>query len=48
MNALGLDHAAFGFELGDPLVELGKDGIDGCGFALGLDDVVRLGVDGQA
>ena len=29
MDALGLDHAAFGFELGDPLVELGNDGVDG-------------------
>ena len=29
VDALGLDHAAFGFELGDPLVELGEDGVDG-------------------
>ena len=29
VDALGLDHAAFGFELGDPLVELVEDGVDG-------------------
>ena len=40
--------AAFVFELGLPLDELGEDGVDGGGFALGLDDVVGLGVDGQA
>ncbi len=37
-----------GLELGDPLVELGDDGVDGLGAALGLDDVVALGIDGQA
>jgi hypothetical protein len=48
MDALGLDHAAFGFKLRDPLVELLDDGVDGAGLALGLDDVVALGIDGQA
>ena len=35
-------------ELGFPLGELGDDGVDGGGFALGEDDVVALGVDGEA
>ena len=48
VDALRLDQAAFRFELGLPLVELVEDGVDGGGFALGLDDVVGLGVDGQA
>jgi hypothetical protein len=48
IDALGLDHAAFGFKLGNPLVELFEDGVDGLGLALGLDDVVALGIDGQA
>jgi hypothetical protein len=48
MDALGFDHAAFSFELGHPLVELGDDGIDGLRFAFWLDDVMALGVDGEA
>ena len=48
VDALGLDEAAFFFELRFPLAELGEDGVDGGGFALGLDDVVGLGVDGEA
>ena len=39
---------AFVLELGFPLGELGDDGVDGGGFALGQDDVVGLGVDGEA
>ncbi len=46
VDALRLDEAAFFFELGLPLEELGEDGIDGGVFALGLHDVVRLRVDG--
>ena len=48
VDALGLDHAAFGFEPRDPLGELVDDGLDGLRLALGLDDVMGLGVDGQA
>ncbi len=48
MNALRFDHAAFGFKPGHPFVELGDDGINGRGLALGLDDVVALRIDGQA
>ena len=48
VDALGFDEAAFCFELGLPLGQLGEDGVDGGGFALGLDDVVGLGVDGEA
>ena len=48
VDALGFDEAAFFFELGLPLEELGEDGFDGGVFALGLDDVVGLGVDGEA
>ena len=48
VDALGLDEAAFFFELGFPVAELGEDGVDGGGFALGLDDVVGLWVDGEA
>ena len=39
---------AFFFELRLPLGELGEDGVDGGGFALGLNDAMRLRVDGQA
>ena len=48
VDALGLDEAAFFFELRFPVGELGDDGVDGGGFALGLDDVMRLWVDGEA
>ena len=48
VDALGLDEAAFFFELGLPLEEFGEDGFGGGFFALGLDDVVGLGVDGEA
>ena len=48
VDALGLDHAAFGFKLGDPFIELFEDGVDGLSLALGLDYIVALGVDGQA
>ena len=48
VDALGFDEAAFFFELGLPLEELGEDGFGGGGFALGLDDVVGLWVDGEA
>src|SRR6185437_891738 len=48
MHALGFNEAALGFEFLLPPFELGEDAVDGGGFALGLDDVVRLGIDGQA
>ena len=48
VDALRLDEAAFFFEVGFPFGEFGEDGGGGGGFALGLDDVVRLGIDGQA
>ena len=48
VDALRFDEAAFFFEVGLPLAEFGEDGGDGGGFALGLDYVVGLGVDGQA
>ena len=48
VDALGLDEAAFFFELGLPLEEFGEDGFGSGGFALGLDDVVGLGIDGEA
>src|ERR1700738_1078539 len=48
MYALGLDQTTFLFELGLPLEEFAEDGF-GCGLlALGLDDVVGLGVDREA
>ena len=40
VDALRLDEAAFAVRAGLPLAELGEDGVDGRGFALGLDDVV--------
>ena len=48
VDALGLDEAAFLFELGFPVGELGEDVVDGLVFAVGRDDVVGLGVDGEA
>ena len=48
VNALRLDHAALGFKLGNPFVQLGDDGVDGRGLALRLDHVMALGIDGQA
>jgi hypothetical protein len=48
VDALRLDHSAFGFELRNPLVELFEDGFNGFGFALGLDHVVAFGIDRQA
>ena len=48
VDALGLDEAALGFELLFPPLHLGEDGGDGGGLALGLDDVVGLGIDGEA
>src|SRR5207249_10058570 len=48
MNALRLDEAAFFFELGLPVDELGDDGVDGGGLALGLDDIMAFWIDGQA
>ncbi len=48
VDALGLDDAAFLFELGFPVGELGEDVVDGGVFAVGRDDVVALGVDGEA
>ena len=48
VDALGLDEPAFVLELGFPVGELGDDGVDGAGLAVGRNDVVRLGVDGQA
>ena len=48
VDALRLDHAAFGFKLRNPLVELLDDGVYGFGLALRLDYIVALGVDRQA
>ena len=48
VDALGLDEAAFLFELGFPVGELGEDVVDGGVFAVGGDDVVAFGVDGEA
>ncbi len=49
VDALRLDEAAFFFEVGLPLTPVSvEDGVDGGGFALGLDDVVGLGIDGEA
>ena len=47
VDALGLDETALGFEVFFPPLHLFEDGGDGGGFALGLDDVVGLGVDGE-
>ena len=48
VDALGFDEAALGFEFFFPPLHLFEDGGDGGGFALGLDDVVGLWVDGEA
>ncbi len=48
MDALGFDETALGFEFLFPPLHLFENGGDGCGFAFRLDDVMGLGVDGQA
>ena len=46
--ALRLDDPAFFFELGFPVGELGEDVVDGGVLAVGRDDVVGFGIDGEA
>jgi hypothetical protein len=48
VNALGFDETALGFEFFFPPLHLFNDGRHGGGLAFGLDDVVGLGVDGEA
>ena len=48
VDALGFDETALGFEFFLPPLHLFEDGGDGGALALGLNDVVRLGVDGKA